>query len=255
MACSSRNPQNCLAGANDYRTVDIPFPTIGEKITGDAWLGWYTTKNGGLTWRTRLLPGYPQDTSAVGTRVAAQGICRGRRPDHSAGHERSASTMAASSSTATRAAAARSSWRGSSTTTTRKATAANRSRISARRSSTGSARRRRSSPGVKGVRGGPPRATACANRIATTPANARAARRSGAGVEQPGPTSQMVDKPWMAVDVPRAGAPTCSIGGAGTGCPAADVSGRPRLHGLRALRRPGRSSAGASCSALRRTAA
>ena len=28
MACSSRNPQNCLAGANDYRTVDIPFPTI-----------------------------------------------------------------------------------------------------------------------------------------------------------------------------------------------------------------------------------
>ena len=24
MACSSRNPQNCLAGANDYRTVDIP---------------------------------------------------------------------------------------------------------------------------------------------------------------------------------------------------------------------------------------
>ena len=26
IACSSRNPQNCLAGANDYRTVDIPFP-------------------------------------------------------------------------------------------------------------------------------------------------------------------------------------------------------------------------------------
>ena len=26
MACSSRNPQNCLAGANDYRTVDISVP-------------------------------------------------------------------------------------------------------------------------------------------------------------------------------------------------------------------------------------
>src|SRR5688572_15014916 len=66
MACSSRNPQNCLAGANDYRSVDLPFPNAGEKITGDAWLGWYTTKNGGATWRTRLLPGFPQDTSQVG---------------------------------------------------------------------------------------------------------------------------------------------------------------------------------------------
>ena len=36
MACSSRNPQNCLAAANDYRTVDIPFPPSGEQITGDA---------------------------------------------------------------------------------------------------------------------------------------------------------------------------------------------------------------------------
>ena len=29
----------------------------------------------------------------------------------------------------------------------------------------------------------------------------------------------MVDKPWMAVDVPRAGALTCSIGGGNTGIP------------------------------------
>ena len=73
MACSSRNPQNCLAGANDYRTVDIPFPTIGEKITGDAWLGWYTTKNGGLTWRTRLLPGV--GLSTVPTTMLAISFC------------------------------------------------------------------------------------------------------------------------------------------------------------------------------------
>ena len=66
IACSSRNPRHCLAGANDYRTVDIPFPTIGERITGDAWLGWYTTKDGGDSWRTRLVPGYPQDGSAIG---------------------------------------------------------------------------------------------------------------------------------------------------------------------------------------------
>ena len=38
-----------------------------------------------------------------------------------------------------------------------------------------------------------------------------------AGAEQSG--EQMVDKPWMAVDIPRAGAGTCSIGGAGTGIP------------------------------------
>ena len=80
MACSSRNPQNCLAGANDYRTVDIPFPTIGEKITGDAWLGWYTTKDGGLSWRTRLLPGYPQDTSAPGLASPLKGYSAGADP-------------------------------------------------------------------------------------------------------------------------------------------------------------------------------
>ncbi len=80
MACSSRNPQNCLAGANDYRTVDIPFPTIGEKITGDAWLGWYTTKNGGLTWRTRLLPGYPQDVSPAGLASPLRGYPAGADP-------------------------------------------------------------------------------------------------------------------------------------------------------------------------------
>ena len=80
MACSSRNPQNCLAGANDYRTVDIPFPTIGEKITGDAWLGWYSTKNGGLTWRTRLLPGYPQDASPAGIVSPLKGYPAGADP-------------------------------------------------------------------------------------------------------------------------------------------------------------------------------
>ena len=80
LACSSRNPQNCLAGANDYRTVDIPFPDSGEKITGDAWLGWYTSKNGGLTWRTRLLPGYPQDRSAAGLASPLRGYPAGADP-------------------------------------------------------------------------------------------------------------------------------------------------------------------------------
>src|SRR5262245_4130276 len=37
MAGSSRNPQHLLAGANDYRTVDLPG--LPGDVTGDAWLG------------------------------------------------------------------------------------------------------------------------------------------------------------------------------------------------------------------------
>jgi hypothetical protein len=66
MAVSSRNPEHLLAGANDYRTVDIPN-TESPNETGDAWLGVFTSMDGGETWKSTLLPGYPQDTSAVGT--------------------------------------------------------------------------------------------------------------------------------------------------------------------------------------------
>ena len=65
MAVSSRNPEHLLGGANDYRTVDIPNPNA-PNILGDAWLGVYTSMDGGETWKSTLLPGYPQDTSAVG---------------------------------------------------------------------------------------------------------------------------------------------------------------------------------------------
>ncbi len=66
MAVSSRNPEHLLAGANDYRTVDIPNSESPNE-TGDAWLGVFTSIDGGETWKSTLLPGYPQDTSAVGT--------------------------------------------------------------------------------------------------------------------------------------------------------------------------------------------
>src|SRR5437870_4684692 len=41
IAVSTRNPRHLLAGANDYRTVDLPFITgLPEgRVTGDAWLG------------------------------------------------------------------------------------------------------------------------------------------------------------------------------------------------------------------------
>jgi len=70
MAISSENPMHVVAGDNDYRTVDLPFP-LGNNLnapeTGDAWLGFFTSQDGGSTWASTLLPGYPQDTSQAGS--------------------------------------------------------------------------------------------------------------------------------------------------------------------------------------------
>jgi uncharacterized protein YjbI with pentapeptide repeats len=73
MAVSTRNPLHLLAGANDYRTVDIPI--LGEELpglpegaaAGDAWLGVFKSFDGGESWMSTLLPGYPQDISFEGT--------------------------------------------------------------------------------------------------------------------------------------------------------------------------------------------
>jgi uncharacterized repeat protein (TIGR01451 family) len=69
MAVSTRNPLHLLAGANDYRTVDLPGPfdpLRGEKTNADAWLGLFKSLDGGRTWTSTLLPGFPQDASATG---------------------------------------------------------------------------------------------------------------------------------------------------------------------------------------------
>ena len=68
IAVSSANPMHLLAGANDYRTVDIPDPFQGTepKMAGDAWQGVFKSYDGGQTWKSYLMPGYPQDTSADG---------------------------------------------------------------------------------------------------------------------------------------------------------------------------------------------
>src|SRR5258708_36371296 len=50
LAVSTRNPQHLLAGANDYRTVDLPLTDElpnGGTLTGDAWLGLFKSFNGG----------------------------------------------------------------------------------------------------------------------------------------------------------------------------------------------------------------
>jgi len=67
LAVSSRNSLHLLAGANDYRTVDIPTPDIVPgSLAGDAWLGVFKSYDGGLSWQSYLHPGYPQDISAQG---------------------------------------------------------------------------------------------------------------------------------------------------------------------------------------------
>ena len=72
MAVSTRNPLHLLAGANDYRTVDmalsegnLPGKAQGA-MAGDAWVGIYKSFDGGESWATSLIPGFPQDQSATG---------------------------------------------------------------------------------------------------------------------------------------------------------------------------------------------
>jgi hypothetical protein len=57
MAVSTRNPMHILAGANDYRSVDLELVLTGGEETGDAWLGLFKSRDGGLTWQSTLLPG------------------------------------------------------------------------------------------------------------------------------------------------------------------------------------------------------
>ncbi|MFN2631877.1 MAG: putative Ig domain-containing protein, partial [Thermoanaerobaculia bacterium] len=67
LGVSSRNALHLLAGANDYRTVDLPVSdTVPGSLAGDAWLGVFKSYDGGQTWQSYLLPGYPQDQSAQG---------------------------------------------------------------------------------------------------------------------------------------------------------------------------------------------
>jgi hypothetical protein len=65
MAVSSRNPLHLLAGANDYRTVDLPG--LSGEENADAWLGLFKSLDGGRTWYSTLVPGYPQDQSKDGS--------------------------------------------------------------------------------------------------------------------------------------------------------------------------------------------
>jgi hypothetical protein len=79
LAVSTRNPRHLLAGANDYRSVDIPNPNATDE-RGDAWLGVFKSLDGGATWGSTLLPGYPQDQSAIGLASPIHGFSTAADP-------------------------------------------------------------------------------------------------------------------------------------------------------------------------------
>ena len=84
VAVSTRNPLHLLAGANDYRTVDLPG-LLGIEERGDAWLGVFKSFDGGQTWQSTLLPGYPLDSSADGLASPLRGLQAGADPAVRAG--------------------------------------------------------------------------------------------------------------------------------------------------------------------------
>src|SRR3954464_11777992 len=66
MDVSTRNPCHILAGAVDYRTVDVPDPAAIDPpdpiqaAAHDSWLGVYKSFDCGATWTSGLIDGYPQ---------------------------------------------------------------------------------------------------------------------------------------------------------------------------------------------------
>jgi hypothetical protein len=85
MAVSSRNPLHMIAGANDYRSVDLPLITGAVEPTGDAWLGLFKSFDGGQTWTSTLVAGYPQDRSLGGLFSPIHGLGAGADPTVRAG--------------------------------------------------------------------------------------------------------------------------------------------------------------------------
>ncbi len=80
IAVSSRNSSHLMAGDNDYRSVNIPAPPGVTDETGDAWVGVFKSFDGGQTWQSTLLPGYPQDTSPEGLASPLHGFTTGADP-------------------------------------------------------------------------------------------------------------------------------------------------------------------------------
>ncbi len=62
IAVSSVNPQHLLAGANDYRLIDLDSSLgdiPGETAQADSWVSLFKSTDGGRTWRTTMVSGCP----------------------------------------------------------------------------------------------------------------------------------------------------------------------------------------------------
>jgi hypothetical protein len=84
LAVSTRNALHLLGGANDYRSVDIAgLANQGERA--DAWLGVFKSFDGGQTWQSTLLPGFPLDSSPAGLASPLHGFQAAADPTVRAG--------------------------------------------------------------------------------------------------------------------------------------------------------------------------
>ena len=79
LAVSTRNSLHLLAGANDYRTVDVPGLPDGKAV-GDSWPGVFASVNGGGSWVSTLIPGFPQDNTTEGLNSPLKGYEAGADP-------------------------------------------------------------------------------------------------------------------------------------------------------------------------------
>ena len=63
VAIDPRNTNVILGSSNDYCGVYQPFGSATPAPTGPIWLGYYRSENGGASFQSSLVPGYPGDTS------------------------------------------------------------------------------------------------------------------------------------------------------------------------------------------------
>src|SRR5215472_14704788 len=84
LAVSTRNPLHLFGGANDYRSVDIAG-LAGQSERADAWLGVFKSFDGGQTWQSTLLSGFPLDSSPAGMASPLHGFQAAADPTVRAG--------------------------------------------------------------------------------------------------------------------------------------------------------------------------
>jgi len=84
LAVSTRNTLHLFGGANDYRSVDIAG-LAGQSERADAWLGVFKSFDGGQTWQSTLLPGFPLDSSPAGMASPLHGFQAAADPTVRAG--------------------------------------------------------------------------------------------------------------------------------------------------------------------------